>query len=188
MMYDELKYHLPVFLVFFGIASFYWRSVRTNRMSLKFEINSALWMRLKKANRLFYMIFILICVKVVFYSFFLESYNSVMLPFYSWDIPQINSFGVTILNVSLIWLIVTQMNLDLIIFRILSGKIEKEIFEKVLTYSEKSMLIGYLIMFVGLFVTISSLASLIMAVVGIAGYYFFFLKTSNKNTPHRFVF
>lgn len=188
MTFNELKYHLPTFLLFFGLASFYWRKMRIKNALLRLEGNTEFLKSISKVNKWFNGLFVLVCAIVVFYSFFNGAYNFLMLPIEALDKAPVNNFGVTILNVSLIWVIVTQMNLDLMLFRITSGKIDRETLRKIIVYSEKSILLGFLIMLIGIFVTISSVISLVATVAGIAVYYFIFIRKVNDNTPHTLMF
>lgn len=185
MTFEELKYHLPIFILLFAILSFLWRRVRIKKSLAMIKGDSEILNKLSLLNRLYTGMFILVAGVVFLYAFYNEMYNWLAVPFHALDIVPINNFGVLILNISLIWIISTQMNLDTSVYRIASGKLDWETTQKIIIYSEKSILIGFLIMFVGVFVTISSLGSLLLALVSILIYYFLFIKKVNRNTPSR---
>lgn len=184
MLYEQLKYHLPVFLLFFSATVFLWTKVRLSKISRASTVNSMhSIIRMKKAYSIFSILFLIVCVIVFLHSFLPDVYHKIVFPFVSWDIPEVNSFGAMILNVSLIWIIVTQMNLDIFLFRILSGNLEPHLVEKIIIYSQKSLLLGFLIMFVGMFVTITSLIALLLAGFGILVYYYCVIRNTNKYLP-----
>lgn len=186
MTYDQLKYHLPVFLVFFSLIVFYWSRLRTKKASLSISLpQHTLVKRIKKVNSFFYIIYLVVCAKVVIYVFFPAFYSKISLPFVVLDVPPVNTAGVMIMNLSLVWVIVVQMNLDMLLFRLISGKMEPAMMQKMMIYSEKSMLLGFLIMLIGLFVTVSNLATLVLAVAGIVVYYLFFMRYNGNNTPDK---
>lgn len=185
MTFELLKYHLPVFVFLFAIMSFVWRRVRIKRSLSLIKGDSEILNKLSLLNRLYSFLFVLVAGVVFLYAFFNEMYNSLAMPFHSLDIVPINNFGVLILNISIIWIISTQMNLDTNIFRIASGKLDWDTTQKIIIYSEKSVLIGFLIMFIGIFVTISSVGSLLLALISVLIYYFMFIKKINRNTPNR---
>src|SRR5687767_10750302 len=141
MTFEELKYHLPAFILFFALASIFWRRARVKKALIRLEGKTEFLNSITRVNKWFNGLFLAVCAIVVFYSFFNNIYNTVMVPIETLDRVPVNNFGVTILNVSLIWVIVTQMNLDLMLFRVTSGKIDFDTLQRIIVYSEKSILL-----------------------------------------------
>jgi hypothetical protein len=94
------------------------------------------------------------------YAYF-PDYYYVTGPIVWLDIPLVNTIGVLVLKCSLIWIVMAQFNIERSIALINSG-VEQASFNKLLNYSQKLILTGFLIMFLGLFITISSVVAILI--------------------------
>jgi hypothetical protein len=84
--------------------------------------------------------------------------------------PGINMTGFLILKASLIWVLVIQLRLDEALFKY-SRNIDALSSMEVVFYCERLLLKGILLMYIGMFVTISNIIGFILCVIAAFFYY-----------------
>ena len=149
-------------IVFLGTISV-WSQFRKNKtIQVDASHKNVLKTELRLIDFFFKVLVLLSSALAIVYAYFPEYYY-LAGPITWLDDPVINTVGVLILKVSLVWIVVAQFNIERTIALFNSG-IERGSFRKLLTYSQKLILTGMLIMFVGLFVTISSVVAVIICI------------------------
>jgi hypothetical protein len=160
-----LQSFIPAFcIVFLGIVSL-WAHHRKRRLLPK---NAGPFVISEKIKRLDYVfkILLLATIAIGFVYGFLPEYYYMMIPIDPLDHPLINTIGILTLKASLVWTIWAQLNIDHTLFKIRIG-IEDWSFQQIVSYSQKSLLSGILLMFVGFCVTISSVAAIFLCVIAV---------------------
>lgn len=162
---NSLEIFLPAFvIVFFGIVAF-WAQVR-RRKSVRVVSNEngiVLWVR--RIDNFFKLMLIGSVVVVFLYSYLPEQYN-MLGPIDPLDHPVVNTIGVLVLKLSLIWIVMAQLNIDKSVFMINQGIYEWS-HRKLILYSQKLLLSGMVLMFAGLCITISSIGTIVISLVSL---------------------
>jgi hypothetical protein len=177
-----LQIFLPAFMVvFFGTLSL-WSHLRKNKsIRLLAADRKKIQPELLLVDAFFKVLLVLAMMIALMYAFFPE-YYFVAGPIPLLDNPVVNLIGVLVLTTSLFWMVMAQFNIERTIALINSGVKELR-FDQLLSYSQKLLLTGMLIMFIGLFITISSVLAIIICVTAI----FLFNRLSmfnRKNNSH----
>lgn len=163
---DALQFFLPVFMiVFFGLVSVWARVRKAKKVKTIGPPDDAFLTRVRFADSLFRVLLVISISIAVLYSYFPEYYY-LTGPIDALDHPLINAVGVLILKVSLFWIVLAQFNIERTIALLNSG-IERKSYNWLISYSEKLILTGMLIMFLGLFVTISSVVAIVVCLVAV---------------------
>lgn len=161
MDYKTLQIFLPAFMVvFFGIVSLWSHFRKRKPIRLNQDYKNRITREVRLVDGFFKILLLLSIVVALVYAYFPEYYY-VTGPIAWLDIPLVNTIGVLILKCSLIWIVMAQFNIERSIALINSG-VEQASFNKLLNYSQKLILTGFLIMFLGLFITISSVVAILI--------------------------
>lgn len=161
MDYKTLQIFLPAFMVvFFGIVSLWSHFRKRKPIRLNQGYKNRITPEVRLVDVFFKILLLLSIVVALVYAYFPEYYY-VTGPIAWLDIPLVNTIGVLILKCSLIWIVMAQFNIERSIALINSG-VEQASFNKLLNYSQKLILTGFLIMFLGLFITISSVVAILI--------------------------
>jgi hypothetical protein len=163
MDYNSLQIFLPAFMaVFFGIISV-WAHIRKNKKINTTPVKSAAMSKKVKIVDILFQLLLLMSITIaMLYAYFPEYYRFTG-PIDLLDHPVINTIGVLVLKISLFWMILAQFNIERTIAMINSG-IDQMSYNKLLSYSEKLILSGMLIMFFGFFITISSIVAILICI------------------------
>lgn len=162
---NTLEIFLPAFMIaFVVIALLHVRNQPVRIFGIPITIGIAFSTR-TPANKVVWSILGISALLVFLYSFFPQVYLYA-LPIERLDHPVINTLGILILKLSIIWLIIAQVNIDRLRFLIKEGISIFKASHMVL-YAQRLYLAGILIMSLGLFVTISSVGSFILVLIGI---------------------
>lgn len=161
MNHDTLQIFIPAFMVvFFAIISL-WSHVRKNKnVQLTSDHRKRISSEVRLVDIFFKVLLLISLLLAVTYAFF-PQYYYLAGPIEALDVPLVNTIGVITLKVSLIWIVMAQFNIEKTIALLNSG-IEEASFSKLVTYSQKLILTGILIMFFGLFITISSVVAILI--------------------------
>ena len=173
-MNEFIKNFLPAFMIIFLMCLFLWNEYRKKSLTIPKKNNKC-----EGVNSKFYFMFIIAFFITLLYSFAPDIYQY-LLPIEELDQPLINVTGIQILKASLMWVIIYQFKVTSLWKLFFKNNIEKD--ENYLhTYSDKVLMGGLLLMFFGLFITISSLAAIILFVLSIIQYNKHFLSGKNNN-------
>lgn len=163
---DALQFFLPAFMaVFFGLVAVWARVRKRKRVKTSGPRNDAFLARVRFADGLFRVLLVISVSIAVLYSYFPEYYY-ITGPIHALDHPLVNAAGVLILKVSLFWIVLAQFNIERTI-ALLNSDIRRMSYHRLISYSEKLVLTGMLIMFLGLFVTLSSVVAIVVCLVAV---------------------
>jgi hypothetical protein len=160
-----LEHFLPAFAIIFVCLVSVWAYFRRRKPVRIVYSNNEEIARLKSIDGTFRVMLSAAVLVVFVYAYFPEQYQ-LFAPIEFLDHPIINSAGVLILKVSLVWIVLAQLNIDKSVFMINEGCDEWS-HKKLLGYSQRLLLAGILVMIIGLFVTISNLVTVLMSLIGI---------------------
>jgi|GEM_PF-3157852 len=170
----DLRYFLPVFMCFVLGVIYLWNRVRRRHITQAEIRNPYTSHRVYLVHRIcryLNLLLVLAAGVVGLYAFTPEYYRFVAFPIDSLDDPLINTTGLYILRMAFIWLIVVQMMLDrLLVDYILQAEVlpnrgRTALFERWYLYSKRMLSAGIAITLIGLFVTISSAASVLLVLL-----------------------
>ena len=164
----SLRYFLPIYLVAYIIAAFFWRSYAVWK---KTGVNPVVFKGSDSAHdfvgQLFKALFAVIVAVVVVYAFIPSAYQHVM-PIQSLEGTWVRSTGFTLLLVSLMWTVVAQAQMGNS-WRI--GIDTEHMTELVQTgvfrLSRNPIFVGMIVTLLGLFLMIPNVGTLITLLVGI---------------------
>jgi hypothetical protein len=162
----SLQTFLPAIMLVFIAIIVFWESVRRNKRVKIVQIASVRLSQIKTVDTAFKVMMVVSMAIVVIYSYFPEYYYWTM-PIDPLDRPVINTIGVLILKIAMAWIVLAQLNIDRAIFLINSG-LDEWSYKRMFVYSRKLVLSGMLVMFLGLFVTISSVGTILICISGLA--------------------
>lgn len=161
MDYNSLQIFLPAFMiVFLGTVTIWSRLRKRKTIRLSYALKSAITTEIKLVDLTFKMLLLFGVTVAVVYAYFPEYYY-ITGPIAWLDIPIVNTIGVLILKCSLIWVVMAQFNIERSIALANSG-VDEVKHARLINYSQKLILTGFLIMFLGLFITISSVLAVII--------------------------
>lgn len=175
MTREFIEIFLPVFLLFFVGVFFVWNYLRQKQLQQHWTgTGDPKVTRALRAASVFKWLLALACLIVVLYSFWPDCYQ-LLLPINSLDVPVVNDTGLLLLRISFGWLVAVQLHLNILIrFRFRWYGEHPYAWEKIFLLAQKLTLAGVLLLLIGLFVTISSLAALLLSVVGLYLYQKYF--------------
>jgi hypothetical protein len=172
-----LEIFLPgFFLMFIGFA-WIWSFIRSRRTVRVVKLENRISAHFRKMKAGFTALMALSMCVVLVYCY-LPEYYSLTAPIDLLDRPDVNVVGILVLKLSLIWIVTAQLSIDRTIYKINAG-IRDWSYSRLIQYSERLLLAGLTVMFVGLFVTISSVLTIIICISGLA------MFTQLRTTPVR---
>ncbi len=128
--------------------------------------------RIKKGNFLFWIIFYVFGIMTIIYSIIPELYY-IFFPLDMFHKPVINVIGLLLMKIAIVWIIIAQIKIDKELNKI-SNKAQSLSPMGLVQYSERMLLTGILVLFIGLFTTITNLIGMVLVVFGIAIYLYLF--------------
>ncbi|MEP0366243.1 MAG: hypothetical protein ABJN36_02675 [Cyclobacteriaceae bacterium] len=126
--------------------------------------------RIKRVGVVFWIIFSLFGIMVIIYGVAPDLYF-LFLPLDTFHHPLINNIGLFITKLAIAWLIVAQIHIDKELFKY-SRDIEHLPTMELVSYSEGMLLSGMLVLFLGIFTTITNVVGVILTLLGVL----FFIK------------
>lgn len=168
---EVLQMFLPSFLIIFLCITFFWKWFRKAMRASEYnDIEKTVnYNRLKRINQLFIVLFILFSIMVLIYWLLPDLYY-IFIPLDKFDHPIINSIGILLLKVALVWIIVGQLHIDKELYKYSRKSGDLSLMELVY-FSERMFLGGLTVMFVGMFVTITNVVGIIAGLVSVLFYY-----------------
>lgn len=159
-----LQTFLPAFMtVFIGTVSA-WSHIRKNKF---IRLTPPMGKSIQKEVRLvdyFFKCLLLIAFTIALVYSFLPEYYYIARPIEWLDNSFINWIGILTLATSLIWIVVAQFNIERTIALANSG-VEEISFQRLVSYAQKLLMTGMLIMFLGFFLTLSSILSTFIFII-----------------------
>src|SRR5690606_34568098 len=92
-------------------------------------------------------------------------YYYIFFPLDTFHHPVINIMGLLIMKIAIIWIVIAQVHIDKELYKY-SRNIESLSAIELVRYSERMLLAGKLVLFIGLFITITNIISLILVALG----------------------
>lgn len=178
---DVLQIFLPSYVLIFIAITFFWSWLRKTTRSREYsDIQKNIsYPRLRRLNALFLVVFVVFAIMTLIYVLFPDLYY-IFLPIDSLDHPFINSVGILLLKVALVWMIVAQLHIDKELYKY-SRKISDLSLMELVHFSEKMFLGGLVVMFIGMFVTITNVVGIIIGIIPVFLYYRTVLKYKPSN-------
>lgn len=166
MMYVSSAY-LQAFLlsfacVFYAVA-FLWSELRKRRLYAIDSLNTIQnnYLHIKKMDNSYKLLSVFFMIMIVCYVT-LPSIYRFFIPIKILNNPLIDNIGLLILNISLVLIVVAQLDIDKEIYKIVTKSANKES-ENLLFYSKRKYIHGILVMCVGVVTVISTIVgSLVM--------------------------
>lgn len=171
-----LQIYLPTFMLVFVGLTFFWGWLR-KAISLKEYAQATTitqYNRLKRIDAIFRFIFAVFGLMTIIYSTLPELYY-IFIPFDIFHHPIINGLGLLILKVAVAWIVAAQIQIDKELYKYSRDMSDLKAME-LLYYSETILLKGMLIMFIGMFVTITNLVGILLGVLAFC----YLLKITGK--------
>lgn len=168
-MNEFIKDFLPIFMIAFMACLFLWNEFRKKKLA----INKGSKI-LERVNYKFYLMFMGALLIAFLYSFAPDLYQY-LLPIEDLDHPFINFTGIQILKASLIWIIIYQFKLTSLWTIFFRNRVDEDE-DNLHVYSHKVLMGGLVLMFLGLFVTISSFAAILLVTLAFMEYNKYFLS------------
>ena len=163
----SLRYFLPIYLVAYIIAAFFWRSYAVWK---KTGVNPVVFKGSDSAHdfvgRIFKALFAVIVAIVIVHAFIPNAYQYVM-PLHSLERTSVRSTGLVLLLVALVWTIVAQAQLGNS-WRIgIDTENRTELVQAgVFRLSRNPIFVGMIVALLGLFLVIPNVGTLITLLVG----------------------
>ncbi|MCH7414307.1 hypothetical protein MM213_12485 [Belliella sp. R4-6] len=158
-----LQIYLPAFMLVVTCLIVFWNRFRkTSKLTetLPTTKKIAEYNRLKKGSGHFWLIFSVFGVMIIIYSVIPEFYF-LFVPLDIFHHPLINLVGLLIVKIAIIWIVVAQIHIDKELFKY-SINFEKLSGMQLIRYSEKMLITGMLILFIGVFTTITNIIGLLL--------------------------
>ncbi|WPP49104.1 hypothetical protein [Catalinimonas niigatensis] len=165
-----LQMQLSAYLIVVLLITLLWQSVR-KLTPLKYygnvkEVNE--YNRIKRVSGIYWGILFLIAMMTFIYVAF-PSFYFIFIPLDFFHHPLINLVGLIILKISVLWIVVAQLQIDKELYKH-SRNIESMSAMELVRYSEKMLLSGFLVFFVGVFITITNLFAILFALIALFVY------------------
>jgi hypothetical protein len=171
-MNDSLLTTLPFWMASFLLLLYPWRIWRQRRLAnarVPIPQRAAL-VTLQKLDWWLTGMLVL-AAGIVFLFSYLPQYYRFTLPIDSLDVPLINNFGLVMLRFALFWVVVAQFKIENALRQgLLFHRSDPSFYEAWLKQTIKLLSGGVVVMLVGLFVTISSVAMVVLSLIGIGLY------------------
>jgi len=178
-----LQMYLPAFMLVATWLIIFWKQFRkVTRITEPNATNKKIieYNRLKRVSGFFWIIFSVFGIMTIIYSVVPEFYY-VFIPLDKFHHPLINVMGLLIMKIAIVWIVIAQVHIDKELYKY-SRNIESLSAMELVRYSERMLLTGMLVLFIGFFTTITNIIGLVLVALGVAIY----LKMFFTNPPHQF--
>lgn len=177
-----LQMYLPAFMLVATWLIIFWKQFRkvtlisdltaTNEKILEYN-------RLKRVSGYFWIIFSVFGIMTIIYSVLPELYY-LFLPLDTFHHPLINVMGLLIMKIAIVWILIAQVHIDKELYKY-SRNIESLSAMELVHYSERMLLTGMLVLFIGFFTTITNIIGLVLVSLGVTIYLkmFFYKPTAS---------
>lgn len=162
-----LQLYLPAFMVVATWLIIFWnqfRRLKAFTMTSGTKERIIEYNRLRRVSSIFWLIFSIFGIMTIIYSVVPELYF-VFLPLDKFHHPSINLMGLLIILLAIVWILMAQINIDKELYKF-SRNIESLSAMELLHYSERMLLSGMLVLFIGFFTTITNIIGLLLIALG----------------------
>jgi len=175
-----LQIYLPAFLLVATWLIVFWQQFRkvTRITETSADIEKVRdYNRLKKVSMYFWLIFSMFSLMTIIYSFAPKFYF-MFIPLDKFHHPVINVMGLLIIKIAIIWIVIAQVHIDKELFKY-SRNIRSLTAMELVQYSERILITGLLVLFIGFFVTITNIIGFLLVLLGAL----FYLRMYLINPP-----
>lgn len=154
------------FMVVVTLIILFWNKLRLDRFSIKEVARPEMvkeYKLLKRISGYYWLIFSCFGLMTIVYAG-LPQFYYLFLPLDAFDLPVINTMGLLILGVSLVWIIIAQIQIDKELYR-LSRNIEKLEAMEMVRFSERLLISGMFILFLGFSTTITNIMGIVLVLI-----------------------
>ncbi|AGA80561.1 hypothetical protein [Echinicola vietnamensis] len=162
----KLQVYLMAFMVVVTLIILFWNKLRLDRFSIKEVARPEMvkeYKLLKRISGYYWLIFSCFGLMTIVYAG-LPQFYYLFLPLDAFDLPVINTMGLLILGVSLVWIIIAQIQIDKELYR-LSRNIEKLEAMEMVRFSERLLISGMFILFLGFSTTITNIMGIVLVLI-----------------------
>lgn len=171
MLATILQIHLFIYLLIVSWLLIFWQLAKDIRWGIFFHSDDnehQTIKRIKSARKFYWVLFVLYAVIITVFSFYNNGY-SIFIPIESLNHNAVNFCGLIILKLAFIFFVCSHIHINVDHKKITKQVSSHESIQRLLK-SERLTLLSKLFMFVGLFVTLSNMASLIITFIAIMVY------------------
>lgn len=171
-----LQMYLPAFMLIATILIVFWKQFRKFSVvteSLPNIEKITEYNRLKRIGGVFWIVFSAFIIMTIIYAV-LPDFYFIFLPLDEFHHPMINSMGLLIMKLALVWILIAQIHIDKELYKY-SRSLESLSAMELVRYSEKMLSTGMLVLFVGFFTTITNIIGLILVVSSLLIYFEIFI-------------
>lgn len=164
--------YLPAFMIVAMLLLFFWKQFRKVTQIQVYNPSAKMiteYDRMKRTNGYYWIIFSVFILMTIIYSVIPDFYF-LFLPLDTFNHPLINEMGLLVLKISLVWIVIAQISIDKELYKY-SRDIESLSAMELIRYSEKMLLTGMLVLFVGIFTTITNIIGMFLVVVSLFIYF-----------------
>lgn len=158
-------YLLAIMIVVVWLLLF-WKQFRRHAVPERFTDAGKMneYNRLKRISGIYWIILSLFGGMVIVYAVLPGAYF-LFLPIKIFDHPLINTIGLMILKIAVVWIVIAQLHIDKEVYKYFRN-IESLTAMELVRYSERMLLSGMLVLFVGIFITITNVVGFILSAIG----------------------
>jgi hypothetical protein len=178
-----LQNYLLAFMIVTTWLMVFWKQFRrfsSSKMETTRVDDMLRYSRLKRISGWYWLIFSAFGLMTIIYSAMPEFYF-LFLPLDVFHHPVINTMGLLILIVSVVWIVVAQLHIDKELYKY-TRNINSLAAMELVSYAERNLFAGMLILFIGFFTTITNIVGLLLVITGFVVYAKgFFKQAENHN-------
>lgn len=171
-MDENLRIYIPALMLVAMLILLFWKYVR---QAIPIRVPNPNIEKLTNYNRLrrlggyYWILFCAFLFITLIYTLTPELY-SYLLPIERLDHPLINEVGLIVMKLSLVWILIAQIQLDRELYKY-SRKIDNLEAMELVHFSEKTLLSGILLLFLGFLITITSITGIFLVISGFILYF-----------------
>lgn len=178
-----LQMYIPAFMLVAAGLIIFWKQFRKANKITELNTTTKKIIEhniLKKVSGYFWIIFSLFGVMTIIYTLIPELYY-LFLPLEKFHHPFIDAIGLLIMKIAIIWIVIAQIHIDKELYKY-SRNIESLSALELFRYSERMLLTGMLVFFIGFFTTITNLIGFILVAFGVIIYLKMFFSNPTSSS------
>lgn len=171
-MEESLENALPLWMAAFLLLLYPWSAWQGRRLNKALSLvgTDSSMVHLQKDYKRLHFLLLIACVIVLLFAY-LPAYYRYALPIDPLDHPFINNTGLVVLRFALFWLLVAQLKIEGALRKGLAlHRPDPVFFQQLRARSIRLLSEGIVLILVGLFVTISSLATVALSLLALRLY------------------
>lgn len=177
----SLQIYLLAFMIVTTWLMLFWKQIRklTPFSAQAADADQRLrFSRLKRISKFYWITFSLFGIMTIVYAAMPKLYF-VFLPLDVFHHPVINQMGLLILKIAVVWIVIAQLSIDKEIYKY-SRDIESLSAMELVNYSERMLIMGMTVLFIGYVTTITNVVGFILVLMSIVQYIRIFVLKNIK--------